>query len=99
VEKAEAAIRLAKTDIGVPYVEAFARYSHLENVPFLAHNCGTFGVHFSYDLFDGGRKQGIPPNNRALHITLRSPTYMEPTVYAAGAAKTMVNVVRKSLFD
>jgi outer membrane protein TolC len=57
VEKAEAAVRLAKTDIWVPDVEAFARYSHQENVPFLARNFGTFGVHFGYDLFDGGRKR------------------------------------------
>ena len=33
VEKAEATIRLAKTDIWVPDVEAFARYSHQDNVP------------------------------------------------------------------
>jgi outer membrane protein TolC len=59
VQKAEAAIRLAKTDIWVPDVEAFARYSHQENVPFLAHNFGTFGVHFGYDLFDGGRKRAV----------------------------------------
>jgi outer membrane protein TolC len=59
VEKAEAAVRLAKTDIWVPDVEAFARYSHQENVPFLAHNFGTFGIHFGYDLFDGGRKLAL----------------------------------------
>ena len=59
VEKAEAAIRLAKTDIWVPDVEAFARYSHEDNVPFLAHNFGTFGIHFGYELFDGGRKRSL----------------------------------------
>jgi outer membrane protein TolC len=59
VQKAEAAIGLAKTDIWVPDVEAFARYSYQENVPFLARNFGTFGVHFGYDLFDGGRKHGL----------------------------------------
>ena len=59
VEKAEAAIRLAKTDIWVPDVEAFARYSHQNNVPFLANNFGTFGIHFGYDLFDGGRKRAV----------------------------------------
>jgi outer membrane protein len=26
-------------------------------VPFLARNFGTFGVHLSYNLFDGGRKR------------------------------------------
>jgi outer membrane protein TolC len=59
VEKAEAAVRLAKTDIWVPDVEAFARYSHQDNVPFLANNFGTFGIHFGYDLFDGGRKRAV----------------------------------------
>jgi outer membrane protein TolC len=59
VQKAEAAIGLAKTDMWVPDVEAFARYSYQENVPFLARNFGTFGVHFGYDLFDGGRKHAV----------------------------------------
>lgn len=59
VEKAEAGIRLAKTDIWVPDIEAFARYSYQENVPFLARNFGTFGVHFGYDVFDSGRKRSL----------------------------------------
>jgi outer membrane protein TolC len=59
VEKAVAAQRLAKTDIWVPDVEAFGRYSYQNNVPFLARNFGTFGVHFSYDLFDGGHKHAV----------------------------------------
>jgi outer membrane protein TolC len=59
VEAAVAAVRFAKTDMWVPNVEAFARYSYQENVPFLARNFGTFGVHFGYDLFDSGRKQGL----------------------------------------
>src|SRR6201987_2110361 len=59
VEKAEDAVRFAKTDMWVPDVEAFARYSYQENVPFLARNFGTFGVHFGYDLFDSGRKHGV----------------------------------------
>jgi outer membrane protein TolC len=57
VEKAEAAVRLAKTDIWVPDVEAFARYSYQNNVPFLARNFGTFGIHFGFDVFDAGRKK------------------------------------------
>lgn len=65
VQKAEAAIGLAKTDIWVPDVEAFARYSYQENVPFLARNFGTFGVHFGYDLFDGGRKRGLMHERQA----------------------------------
>ena len=59
VDKAVAAVRLAKTDIWLPDVDAFGRYSYQNNVPFLAHNFGTFGVHFSYDLFDAGHKRDI----------------------------------------
>jgi outer membrane protein TolC len=59
VEKAEAAVRLAKAEITVPDLYAFARYSYQNNVPFLARNFGTFGVHFGYDLFDSGRRRAI----------------------------------------
>src|ERR1700751_905833 len=59
VQKAEAAVRFAKTDLWVPDVEAFARYSFQDNVPFLARNFGTFGVHFGYDVFDSGRKKAL----------------------------------------
>ena len=59
VDKAKAGVRLGKTDLYVPDVDAFARYSYQNNVPFLARNFGTFGVHFSYDLFDSGRKRGL----------------------------------------
>ncbi len=55
VEQASAAVRLAKRQY-LPDVEAFARYSYQDNLPFLARNFGTFGVHFGYDLFDGGRR-------------------------------------------
>ena len=65
VQKAEAAVRLAKTDMWVPDVEAFARYSYQENVPFLARNFGTFGVHFGYDVFDSGRKNAIVHEHQA----------------------------------
>lgn len=58
VEKASAGIRAAKREY-IPDVEAFARYSYQNNVPFLAHNFGTFGVHFSYDIFDGGKKRAV----------------------------------------
>ncbi len=56
VEKASAGVRAAKREY-IPDVEAFARYSYQNNVPFLARNFGTFGIHFSYDLFDGGKKR------------------------------------------
>jgi len=59
VEKAKAAVHLAKVDIVVPDTYAFARYSYQNNVPFVARNFGTFGVHFGYDLFDSGRKRAV----------------------------------------
>ena len=59
VEKADAAVRLAKTDLYVPDVAAFARYSYQDQVPFLARNFGSFGVHFGYDLFDSGHKRAV----------------------------------------
>jgi outer membrane protein TolC len=65
VEKAEAAVRLAKTDIWVPDVEAFGRYSYQNDVPFLARNFGTFGVHLGYELFDGGRKRAVKREREA----------------------------------
>ena len=65
VEKAAAAVHLAKLDIGVPDVSAFARYSYQENVPFLARNFGSFGVVFSYDLFDSGRKRAVQREREA----------------------------------
>ena len=65
IEKAEGAVRLAKTDIWLPDVEAFARYSYANNVPFLARNFGTFGFHLGYDLFDGGRKRAVKGEREA----------------------------------
>jgi outer membrane protein TolC len=56
LRKASAGVQLAKADY-VPDVTAFARYSYQNNVPFLAHNFGTFGVELTYDLFDGGKRR------------------------------------------
>jgi outer membrane protein TolC len=64
VEQASAAERLAKRQY-IPDVEAFARYSYADNVPFLVHNFGTFGVHFGYDLFDGGRRHAAIAEHKA----------------------------------
>jgi outer membrane protein TolC len=55
VEKTEAAVRAARYDF-LPDVEAFARYSVQDNMPFLATNFGTVGIRLSYDVFEGGRK-------------------------------------------
>ncbi len=64
IEKASAAVRLAKREY-LPDVEAFARHSYQDNVPFLARNFGTFGVHVGYDLFDGGRKRAAVGEHKA----------------------------------
>jgi outer membrane protein TolC len=58
VEKASAGVRMAQREY-IPNIEAFARHSYQNNVPFLARNFGTFGIHLSYDLFDGGKKRAI----------------------------------------
>lgn len=55
VERASAGVRAAKRDY-IPDVEAYARYSYQNNVPFLARNFGTFGIHLSYEIFDGGKR-------------------------------------------
>jgi len=64
VEQATAAVRLAKRQY-VPDIDAFARYSYSDNVPFLARNFGTFGAHFGYDLFDGGRRNAAIAERKA----------------------------------
>lgn len=64
VEKASAAVRLARADY-FPDISAFARYSYQNNVPFLARNFGTFGAQLSYDLFDGGRRRAAASENSA----------------------------------
>ncbi len=55
VEKAKAGVSAAK-DAYIPDVTGIARYSYQSGIPFLVHNFGTFGVTFTYDLFDGGRR-------------------------------------------
>jgi outer membrane protein TolC len=64
VDQASAAVRLSKRQF-IPDVEAFARYSYQDQVPFLVHNFGTFGVHFGYDLFDGGRRSAAIGEHKA----------------------------------
>ena len=56
VDKASAGARLARAEY-VPDITAFARYSYQNDVPFLARNFGSFGVHLGYDLFDAGKKR------------------------------------------
>ncbi|HEY0703907.1 MAG TPA: TolC family protein [Candidatus Acidoferrales bacterium] len=56
VRKAQGSVQLSKAEF-IPDVSALARYSYSSDIPFLARNFGTFGVVFSYDLFDGGRRR------------------------------------------
>jgi outer membrane protein TolC len=58
VAKAQAAHAAAKAEY-IPDITGFARYSYQNGVPFVIHNFGTFGVHFSYDLFDGGKRRAL----------------------------------------
>jgi outer membrane protein TolC len=53
--KAKAGLSAAK-DAYIPDITGLARYSYQSGIPFLVHNFGTFGVSFSYDLFDGGKR-------------------------------------------
>ena len=56
LDAANAGAREAKREY-IPDVETFAHYTYADNVPFLARNYGTFGVHLSYVIFDGGKKR------------------------------------------
>ena len=58
VAKARAAHAAAKTAY-IPDVTGFVRYSYQNGVPFVVHNFGTVGVHFSYDLFDAGKRRAL----------------------------------------
>lgn len=56
VEKAKAGLSAAR-DAYIPNVTGGARYSYQSGLPFLKHNFGTFGLSFTYDLFDGGARE------------------------------------------
>ena len=56
VVKAESRPGPAAKDAYIPDITGLARYSYQSGVPLLVHNFGTFGVSFTYDLFDGGRR-------------------------------------------
>jgi outer membrane protein TolC len=95
VEKAKAAVRLAKADIRVPDTEAFARYSYQNNVPFLARNFGTFGVHFGYDLFDSGRKRAIL-REREAQLSQAQENLARVTDEVSVAVQTAYNKVERT---
>jgi outer membrane protein TolC len=65
VEKAKAGLAAAK-DAYIPDITGIARYSYQSGVPLLVHNFGTFGATFTYDLFDGGRRNAEIADSRTL---------------------------------
>jgi len=65
VLKARAGLSAAK-DAYIPDITGLARYSYQSGIPFLVHNFGTFGVSFTYDLFDGGKRIGEIKDSRTL---------------------------------
>jgi outer membrane protein TolC len=56
VEKAKAGVAAARDEY-IPEITGIARYSYQSGLPFLAHNFGTFGAAFTYNLFDGGGRE------------------------------------------
>jgi outer membrane protein TolC len=64
LRKASAGVQLSKADY-FPDITAFARYSYASNVPFLAHNFGSFGAELTYDIFDGGRRRAAVRESEA----------------------------------
>jgi outer membrane protein TolC len=56
VEKAKAGVAAARDEY-IPDITGIARYSYQSGLPFFAHNFGTFGAAFTYDLFDGGGRE------------------------------------------
>jgi outer membrane protein TolC len=64
LRKASAGVQLSKADF-FPDITAFARYSYASNVPFLAHNFGSFGAELTYDIFDGGRRRAAVRESEA----------------------------------
>jgi outer membrane protein TolC len=95
VEKAAAAVRLAKTDLWVPDVDAYARYSYQNNVPFLARNFGTFGIHFGYDLFDAGHKRAVV-HEREAQLSQAKETLAGLTDEVELAVQTSYNELERS---
>jgi outer membrane protein TolC len=41
----------------IPDITAFARHDYQNGIAFLFHNYNVVGLSFTYDLFDGGKRQ------------------------------------------
>ena len=105
VQKASAAVRLAKADY-FPDISAFARYSYQHNVPFLASNFGTFGGQLTYNLFDGGRRRAAVGQSSAglaqarenlARITDEIERRVEMAINKLERTREMVNVSQEVL--
>jgi outer membrane protein TolC len=57
VEKAKAGVAAAR-DAYIPDITGLARYSYQSGVPLLVHNFGSFGGAVTFDIFDGGAREG-----------------------------------------
>jgi len=56
--KARAAEAAAKAEY-IPNITGFARHRYQNGVPFVERNYGVFGVEFSYDVFEGGKRRAL----------------------------------------
>jgi len=54
-----AGVRLAKTNMWVHDVEAFARYSYQENVRSWRATSVPYVFHFGFDVFDSGSQEAL----------------------------------------
>jgi outer membrane protein TolC len=95
LESASAAVHQAKADVWVPEVNAFARYSYQNNVPFLVHNFGTFGIFFSYDVFEGGKKRAIL-REREAQLSQAKEILAQMTDEVALAVQTAYNKLERT---
>ena len=105
VIRARAGLAAAK-DAYIPDVTGLARYSYQSGVPLLVHNFGTFGFTLSYDLFDGGRRNGEIKDSRTVlseaELTLAKAedelTVQVETAYdKVEQSQSMVDVVEAAL--
>ena len=56
VRKARAGVTVARTAY-IPDVNAYARYSYQDGLPFFVRNFGTFGFHLEWTVFDFGKRR------------------------------------------
>ena len=103
VRKERAGVAVAKTAY-IPDVTVYGRYSHQDNVPFLVHNFGIFGVSLTYDIFDFGKRRAAVREHEArlaqaeLNLERLKETVavsIERSYNKVERTKSMVNVARQ----